>query len=167
MPRCSPPSRPLRSARPEDFTETTREKAQVGHEKGAVRVLYSMNGIVVRFRTEEALMRVAEFLAENHVRFEELQLPPAFSATHRAKHLHVCGRQVAKCVLLMAPTGPLLAVLPATHHIDLALLTQELNQSIHLATDEEIARVFPDCEWGVVLPFGVVYGLPTVLDDTI
>jgi Ala-tRNA(Pro) deacylase len=112
-------------------------------------------------------MRVPEFLAENQVRFEELQLPPAFSATQRAKNLHVCGRQVAKCVLLMAPTGPLLAVLPATHHINFAVLAQQLSQPVRLASDEEIAHSFPDCEWGVVLPFGVLYGLPTVLDDAI
>lgn len=112
-------------------------------------------------------MRVPEFLADNGVRFEELQLPPAFSATQRAKHLHVTGRRVAKCVLLMTPARPLLAVLPATHYIDFATLSEQLGQPVRLANDQEIANVFPDCEWGVVLPFGVLYGLSTVLDDSI
>ena len=53
-------------------------------------------------------MRVPQFLADHQVHFEELYLAPAFSATQRAKHLHVSGRQVAKCVLLIAPSGPLL-----------------------------------------------------------
>lgn len=112
-------------------------------------------------------MRIPEFLAEQHVDFEELQLAPAFSATQRAKHLHVSGKQVAKCVLLIASHGPLLAVLPATHHIDLKRLSVELNGAVRLAEDKEIAHTFHDCEWGIVLPFGVLYGLSTILDDAL
>jgi Ala-tRNA(Pro) deacylase len=112
-------------------------------------------------------MRVPDFLSENHVRFETLLLPPAFSATQRAKHLHLPGKQVAKCVLLVANSGPLLAVLPATHHIDFDLLEEALAEPVRLARDEEIARHFPDCEWGIVLPFGALYGLRTVLDDAL
>jgi Ala-tRNA(Pro) deacylase len=33
-----------------------------------------------------------------------------------------------------------------------------------LATDSEVAQVFGDCEYGVAVPFGSLYGLPTVLD---
>jgi Ala-tRNA(Pro) deacylase len=112
-------------------------------------------------------MRLPEFLAEQHVAFEQLQLPPAFSASQRAKNLHLPGRQVAKCVLLMTSHGPLLAVLAATHHIDLPSLSEQLGGPVRLANDEEIARVFPDCEWGVVLPFGVLYGLRTIIDEAL
>ena len=112
-------------------------------------------------------MRVPQFLADHQVHFEELYLAPAFSATQRAKHLHVSGKQVAKCVMLIARSGPLLAVLPATHHIDFHLLASQLDEDVWLARDEEIAQAFPDCEWGIVLPFGVVYGLRTLLDEAI
>jgi len=101
-------------------------------------------------------MRLPDFLADNQVLFEALLLPPAFSAQQRAKHLHVSGRQVAKCVLLITSRGPLLAVLPATHHIDLPLLRRQLECEVRLAGDEELARYFTDCEWGVALPFGVL-----------
>ena len=112
-------------------------------------------------------MHIPDYLADQHVAFESLLLPPAFSATQRAKVLHVPGRQVAKCVLLIAPRGPLLAVLPATHHIDLDALATDLSGPVRLAEDDEIAKVFSDCEWGVVLPFGVLYGLQTILDDSL
>jgi Ala-tRNA(Pro) deacylase len=112
-------------------------------------------------------MRLPQFLADHQVHFEELHLAPAFSATQRAKHLHIPGKQVAKCVLLNARSGPLLAVLAATHHIDFHSLAKQLNEDVWLARDEEIAQLFPDCEWGVVAPFGVLYGLRTVLDDAI
>lgn len=112
-------------------------------------------------------MRILDYLTDQHVPFEALLHAPAFSATQRAKQLHVAGRQVAKCVLLMGSSGPLLAVLPATHHIDFAQLNSQLPNAARLARDEEISRYFPDCEWGVVQPFGVLYGIPTVLDESL
>jgi Ala-tRNA(Pro) deacylase len=115
----------------------------------------------------EHLMRVADFLSEQHVPFEMLLHPPAFTAQNRAKFLHLPGRQVAKSVLLKGPGGYLLAILPATRHIDPELLSEALGGPVRLATDREITDVFPDCEWGVVPPFGRLYGLPVVLDDSL
>src|SRR5262245_46239421 len=103
-------------------------------------------------------MRVPDYLAEQQIHFETLLHQPAFTASQRAKVLHVCGRQVAKCVLLAVPRGYLLAVLPATHQIDSARLEQELGGPVRLADDREMALVFLDCEWGVVPPFGTLYG---------
>jgi Ala-tRNA(Pro) deacylase len=110
-------------------------------------------------------MRVADFLAEQHVPFETLLHPPAFTAQKRAKYLHLSGRQVAKSVLLKGSEGFLLAVLPATHHIDTEALAATLGGRVRLANDDEIADAFRDCEWGVVPPFGALYGLPVVLDE--
>lgn len=112
-------------------------------------------------------MRVPEYLAEQRVRFETLQHAPAFSAQQRAKHLHIPGRQVAKSVLLAAPDGLVLAVLPATHQIDTVRLGSDLGGPVRLADDREMADVFRDCEWGVVPPFGTLYGLGTLLEDSL
>ncbi len=112
-------------------------------------------------------MRVAQFLSEHQIAFETLVHPPAFSAQQRAKHLHLSGRQVAKTVLLVGPSGYFLAVLPATRHVDADALAQVLGGPVRLADDREIARVFRDCEWGVVEPFGTLYDLPTVLDESL
>jgi Ala-tRNA(Pro) deacylase len=112
-------------------------------------------------------MRIADFLAQQRVAYETVPHPPAFTAQQRAKYLGVPGHQVAKCVLLRGPGGYFLAVLPATHHIDTDLLTRELGGPVGLATDQEIAEVFRDCEWGVVPAFGTLYGLPTLLDESL
>ncbi len=112
-------------------------------------------------------MQVAQFLDQQQVCFETLTHPPAFSAQQRAKYLHVTGRQVAKCVLLLSPAGAILAILPATHHIDTTRLEQELNTPVRLATDEEVAHIFSDCEWGAIPPFGTMYGIRTILEDSL
>jgi Ala-tRNA(Pro) deacylase len=110
-------------------------------------------------------MRIADFLAEHRVAFESLLHPPAFTAQKRAKYLHVPGRRVAKSVLLSGPRGFFLAVLPATHQVDTPRLADDAGGPVRVATERELAAVFPDCEWGVVPPFGSLYGLPTVLDE--
>jgi Ala-tRNA(Pro) deacylase len=110
-------------------------------------------------------MRVPDFLAAHRVAFETLVHPPAFTSQKRAKFLHVPGRQVAKSVLLAGPEGYFLAVLSATKHVDTARLARTFDGPVRLADDREIAQVFRDCEWGVVPPFGTLYGLPTLLDE--
>ncbi len=112
-------------------------------------------------------MRIAEFLTASRVAFESLPHRPAFSAQKRAKYLHVKGSQVAKAVLLVGPAGPFLAVLPATHQIDMEALASYLQGPVRLATEAEVARHFRDCEWGVVPAFGNLYGLPTLLDESL
>jgi Ala-tRNA(Pro) deacylase len=109
-------------------------------------------------------MRVPEFLAEQQVPFETLLHAPAFTAQKRARFLHLPGRQVAKGVLLRGPGGYVVAVLPATRHVDPERLAAALGGPVRLAEDDEIAEVFRDCEWGVVPPFGARYGLPVLID---
>jgi Ala-tRNA(Pro) deacylase len=81
--------------------------------------------------------------------------------------LHLPGKQVAKCVLLRGPAGYFLAVLPATHQVDPTVLAAALGGPVRFATEPEVAEVFRDCEWGVVPPFGTLYGLATVLDENL
>jgi Ala-tRNA(Pro) deacylase len=58
-------------------------------------------------------------------------------------------------------------VLPATKRIDRERLSDTLGFPIRLATGKEVAVVFRDCEWGVVGPFGKLYGIPSILDSSI
>lgn len=112
-------------------------------------------------------MRVPVYLSDQRVSFETLPHPPAYTAQRLAQYLGLSGRQVVKSVLLHVSCEFRLAVLPATHHVDTAALGRLLSESVRLATEVEIAEVFPDCEWGVVSPFGKLYGLHTVLEESL
>ena len=59
----------------------------------------------------------------------------------------------------------LMAVVPATHSVDLGALYRGFGREIGLATEEEVAKLFADCEPGAVPPFGQVYGIETILDE--
>jgi Ala-tRNA(Pro) deacylase len=110
-------------------------------------------------------MSIREFLKSRHVWFETLLHCPAPTASKRAKTIHVTGRRVAKGVLVKAPGGDALVVLPATHRIDLERLAGVLGEKeVRIATEDEVERVFANCERGALPPFGRLYGLRTVVD---
>lgn len=112
-------------------------------------------------------MHLSEYLADNQVAFETVVHPPAFTAQKRAKFLRVSGHWVVKSVLLRGPAGLLLAILPASRHVDLEALAQCLEGSVRLATEAEIGEAFADCELGSLTPFGSLYGLPTILEASL
>jgi Ala-tRNA(Pro) deacylase len=112
-------------------------------------------------------MRVRALLCDERIPFETVYHAPAYTATRRARYLRLPGRQVAKGVLLAGPDGYLLAVLPATDQVDTERLGRTLGGPVRLATQQEVAGVFRDCECGVVPPFGTLYGVPTLLEDTV
>jgi Ala-tRNA(Pro) deacylase len=112
-------------------------------------------------------MRVSQFLSDERVAFEEVVHPPAYTSQKLARFLHITGRRVVKSVLLKGPTGFFLAVLPASHVIDLDKLRQQFGGEVRLATMAEMSERFLDCEWGAVMPFGRLYGMMTLLEATI
>lgn len=113
-------------------------------------------------------MNVAEFLQQCHVEFEVIPHSETHDAQHMAQAIHVPGREVAKTVLLRADHGYryIVAVLPATRQIDLHKASEALNGSeLTLATEAEIAQCCPDCECGVLPPFGSQYEMTTLVDE--
>ncbi len=112
-------------------------------------------------------MYVLDFLRSRNVWYEALLHRPASSSTKRAESVHIPGRRVAKAVLVKAGDSFVLAVLPSTAWIDLVRLSDVVGEAasrVRLATPDELFEVFPDCEPGVVPPFGQLYGLKTLVD---
>lgn len=117
--------------------------------------------------SELTTMRLTQFLSDQQVSFEEMVHPPAFTSQKLARFLHISGLLVVKSILLKAPQGFVLAVLPAAKLIDLPGLSDRFGGPVRLATVPELCERFRDCEWGAVMPFGKLYGLPTILEAAI
>lgn len=113
-------------------------------------------------------MTIREYLRKHSVPFSVVLHAPAPSASRVAQTVHLSGQKVAKAVLLRAGADYLLAVLPATHRVSLGRLAELLGRTdIRLASEEELDRVFPDCEHGALPPFGRLYGLQTLVDSSL
>jgi Ala-tRNA(Pro) deacylase len=126
--------------------------------------------LITSSNERSSIMNVTEFLTRQHVTFDTLDHPAAYDAQHLAQVLHVPGREVAKTVLLKANGGYrfFVAVLPATKRIDFTKASAVLGGSkLELATELEVADHCPDCECGVLPPFGSQYGMLTLVDENL
>lgn len=113
-------------------------------------------------------MKIIELLTTRHVPFEALHHAPAFTASRMAEMLHVSGQEVAKPVLLRTGRGYVLVVVPANRYVDLQRIREMLgNVPVEMASEDEMDQLFPDCERGAIPPFGSIYRLHTLVDDTL
>lgn len=113
-------------------------------------------------------MRIRDYLESRRIWFETLLHPPVPSASRFAQRLHISGRWVAKSVLVKCGDRYVLAVLPATSRIDWDRLAEVVpGEPPTLATEDQAAEVFGDCERGALPPFGRLYGLTTIVDASL
>lgn len=106
-------------------------------------------------------------LRAQDVPYDLLHHPHTVTAMEAAQASHIPGEQIAKSVLLGDERGFVMAVLPATHRIDLGELHRRFNRRLGLATESELGGVFVDCEIGATPPIGAAYGIPTIVDDSL
>lgn len=112
--------------------------------------------------------RVQKLLDERSLRYERLQHPRDFTAQETAAHTHTRGREFAKAVIVKVAGRFAMAVLPSHHVVDVERLAAALGgQRVELAEEEEITRLFPDCEPGAIPPFGSLYDLPVYVSPTL
>ena len=121
-------------------------------------------------RARSSHMTIAPTLAKHldqRVRYDTLPHERTATSLRAAQACHVSGDCLAKGVVLRRDGGYLLAVLPATHHIRLSDLRDQVDAKVDLANEDEIARLFWDCVPGAVPAVGECYGLETIVDRSI
>lgn len=111
--------------------------------------------------------RLKATLQARGIAFEVISHPTDGSAPETAAHTHTPGREFAKAVVIRGAEGFAMAVVPAHHRVDLQRVGNAIGQpdAAALATEDEIARLCPDCERGAVPPFGQLYGLAVVVSE--
>ncbi|MGE5647972.1 MAG: aminoacyl-tRNA deacylase [Acidobacteriota bacterium] len=111
------------------------------------------------------LPQLQEFLDQNQIRYTHTVHPLAYTAKEVASAERVPAREVAKTVVFLSENGYGMAVLPADSVVDLEQLRQDLGLSrLRLATEAELAELFPSCELGAMPPFGNLFSLPVYVD---
>ena len=100
------------------------------------------------------------------VTYEVITHDPTMSSTRTAQACHVSGDCFAKAIVLHRDGGYMLAVLPASHHIRLPDLRQQIGEEVALADETEIKRLFPDCALGAVPAVGECYDIDVIVDDS-
>ena len=108
-----------------------------------------------------------DYLESRKIAYEVVEHPHTDSAMRAAEAAHVPGDQVAKTVLLGDDDSYLLAVIPATHRLELDRLNQMMARSLEILPEEEIDATFSDCERGAIPALGEPYGVDVVVDPAL
>ena len=116
--------------------------------------------------TEHGVGVVTRFLEQAGIAFEVIEHQPAYSALQEAELVDVEPPHEGKTLLLHDSGGWRIAVLPASHQLDLHRARRLLGATSHLrlATEEEIAAAFPQFDVGALPPVGPMLPLPEVVD---
>ena len=116
-------------------------------------------------------MAVAEtiqhFLEQNSVDYSLVPHPHTGSSHETAEAAHVSEDHIAKAVIVKDEAGYAMVVVPASNWVDVEHLRKELNRDVHLATEDELTKLFSDCEAGAVPPLGHAYGVETFIDQAL
>lgn len=113
-------------------------------------------------------MRVTEYLEKQGVGYRIREHRSTFTAQQMAAEEHVPGMAVAKPVVVKADNKFYMCVLPACCKIDFDVLKEQIGaRLIELADEKEMARIFSDCALGAEPPFGNLYQLDTIMDQSL
>ena len=104
--------------------------------------------------------KLKDYLDENDIKYVTINHSPAYAAHEIAACAGVPAKELAKTVIVKIDGKMAMAVLPASHRIDLELLKQAIGAgTLELASEEEFKDIFPQCAVGAMPPFGNLYEL--------
>ncbi len=107
-----------------------------------------------------AAQKLQDYLDHNNVKYVMFRHSPAYTAQEIAATAHVPGREMAKTVVVKMDNRMAMAVLPASFQVDFDMLRDASGAShVDLATEQEFASMFPECEVGAMPPFGNLYDM--------
>jgi Ala-tRNA(Pro) deacylase len=112
--------------------------------------------------------QLKEFLDSHKVKYVTMTHSRAYTAQEIASLAQVRGDEFAKTVIVRIDGAMVMAVLPASYHVDLTLLKAAAKgKKIVLSSETEFRDKFPECETGAMPPFGQLYGMPVYLDESL
>lgn len=110
---------------------------------------------------------VKAHLESLQVDYELIAHPRTQSSRESAAAAEVREDHIAKGVLLKDAGGYLLAVIPGDSWVRLHGIQAELNRELELAPEQDVERLFSDCDPGAVPCTGMAYGIETIVDEAL
>lgn len=114
-----------------------------------------------------AIVKTVEaYLQAHRIEYDLITHPHTGSSMETAESAHVPGDRLAKGVVLTDGDSYLMVVIPSDYHVELDRLNMLLKRELHLAEEENLQDLFPDCELGAVPPIGQAYDIKTYWDPS-
>lgn len=113
-------------------------------------------------------VKLVQFLKDKGVEYEVLPHTVSYTAQETAASVHTPGKEVAKSVVVTDGSEYVMAVVDAPHQVDLKKFAALSGmKKPHLASEDRLREIFPDCEPGAMPPFGNLYDIKVFVDKTL
>ena len=113
-------------------------------------------------------MKLQSILDDMGVNYRVSHHPTVYTAQMLAEAEHVPGRKVIKPVVVQADGEFVMCALPACYRVDIEELKDQLQaQDVRLVEEPKLTELFPDCELGAAPPIGRLYGMTTLMDESL
>lgn len=110
-------------------------------------------------------LTLRKYLEDNDVAYNILSHPHTNSSMNTAQSAHISGKKLAKSVILEDDNGYLMAVIPATEHVQFRKVNHALNRHMGMATEPELKSLFSDCELGAIPALAQAYSMDSIVDE--
>ncbi|MES9966691.1 MAG: YbaK/EbsC family protein [Sedimenticola sp.] len=105
-----------------------------------------------------------EYLSDHAASYETIAHPRTASALQTSEVSHVPGDRMVKSVLLGDDDSYVMALIPASHRLDIEHVNDTIGRELDLMPETEVAGAFTDCEVGSIPPVGEAYGIETLVE---
>lgn len=109
-------------------------------------------------------LTLQQYLDDRHIDYDVLTHKRTHCSQDTAHASRVPGERLAKAVVLTREGGFVVAVVPACAMVRLDAIERMLHCPVSLASEDEIAELFPDCETGAIPPVGEAYAVEALVD---
>ena len=110
---------------------------------------------------------LAQYLLDRDVTYELVPHPHTETALASASASGLPADSVVKAVVLKGADRFMLALLPASRHIQFDKLRRLLGDDVDIAGEEQVETLFLDCELGSVPALGEAYDVDVLVDDSL
>ncbi|HEY7669276.1 MAG TPA: YbaK/EbsC family protein [Hyphomicrobium sp.] len=112
-------------------------------------------------------LTLQQYLDDKHIDYDVLMHKRTHSSEGTARASHVPGERLAKGVVLTREGGFVVAVVPACSKVRMDVIERMLRCPVGLASEDEIAELFPDCDTGAVPPIAEAYAVDAFVDESL
>ena len=112
-------------------------------------------------------LTLQQYLDDRHIDYDVLVHKRTHSSASTVRASHVPQESLAKGVVLTREGGFIVAVVPASAKVRLDVIEHMLRCPVGMASEEEIAELFPDCDSGAVPPVAAAYAVDVFIDESL
>ncbi|MCE0494703.1 aminoacyl-tRNA deacylase [Vibrio salinus] len=114
------------------------------------------------------IARLDRYLNEQNIHYQTVSHSHSNSSWQSAKTANILPMNLAKGVILEDHEGKhLMAVLPANAKLSLSVLNEEMKATYHFVKEQQVYKLFDDCEHGAVPPVGNIYHMTSVCEQSL